>query len=146
MFCSVNSLLEQHSSRNSWNSVLTKAKWNIVLTETCSDYNLSCPHLLFKVSDCPNNKHKFSPAKTLFAMDQFEFFMDRLCYQILLLHFNTLYSLYKTAEYIQSCHVLGNSLLWVNVYSTFSKSIIIYRSFVYCLIVSDKNQFTHVNY
>ena len=38
-----NSLLEQRSSRNRWNSVLTKAKWNSVLTDTCSNYSLDCP-------------------------------------------------------------------------------------------------------
>ena len=43
MFCSVNSLLEQRFSRNRWNSVLTKAKWNIVLTDTCSNYSVDCP-------------------------------------------------------------------------------------------------------
>ena len=44
-----------------------------------------------------NDEHKFPPAKTLFALDQSEFFMDRLSYHILLLYFITLCSLYRTA-------------------------------------------------
>jgi hypothetical protein len=42
MFCSVNSLLEPRSSRNRWNSVLTKAEWNRGLTDTCVNNRLDC--------------------------------------------------------------------------------------------------------
>ena len=106
MFCLVNSLLEQHSSRNRWNSLLT---------DTCSNYSLDCPvgqpSKLETVPSVHTDAHKKHTVKTLFALDQLEFFMDRLYYQILLLHFNTLCSLYRTAYYIQSCHMLGNSPL-----------------------------------
>jgi hypothetical protein len=43
MFCSVNSLIDQRYSRNRWNSILVKAQWNSVLTDTCSNCSLDCP-------------------------------------------------------------------------------------------------------
>ena len=56
MFCSVNSLIEQRSSRNRCNSVLAKAQWNSVPTDTVQitawTALLAQPYLLFKFRDC----------------------------------------------------------------------------------------------
>jgi hypothetical protein len=113
MFCSVISLLEQRSSRYRWNSVLTKAKWNSVNRHLFKlQPGLPCwPILTFfsKLETFPcvhNDEHKFLPANTLFALDQSEFLMDRLCYQILLLHFITFFSIYRTIYNPARCLVI----------------------------------------
>ena len=86
------SSMEQHSNRHLFKLQPGLPCWTI----------LTFFSKLETVPSVHNNEHKFSPTKTLLSQDQFEFFMDRLCYQIILLHFETLWSLYITAYCIRT--------------------------------------------